>query len=381
MEKMEQKEIEQLLNLARDKSDAGRKHLINTVSDLFTNEAGALSEREHALMTDILNQLVREVEMVVRRHLAERMAVLPNAPRELILMLANDEVEVARPVLLKSEILHDIDLIEVIQHRAMEHQLAIAMRSNVSEIVSDALVEAGNIDVIKTLLANVDAKISKGTREYLVDQSKKENVYREPLIRRPDLGPELAEKMYWWVSAALRKEIASNFDIDVAALDDQIEASVKDIMVTEGSAVPKAEKKPDSAERLAKDVNITPELLIRVLRQGETSLFAALFSKYTELSGKLVRRLLFEPGGEGMAIACKAKNLQKQSFASIFLLSRKARNSENTMDPGELSRILAFYERIDSEAAATVMQQWRRDPEYLYAIKRLDRGKDDPEEK
>jgi len=263
----------------------------------------------------------------------------------------------------------------------MAHQLAIAMRKNVSEIVSDALVEAGNVDVIKTLLENVDAKISKGTREYLVDQSKKENVYCEPLIRRPDLGPELAEKMYWWVSAALRKEIAANFDVDVAALDDQIEASVKDIMAAEGGVVPKAVRKLDSAERLAKDVNVTPELLIRVLRQGEISLFAALFAKYTELSGKLVRRLLFEPGGEGMAIACKAKNLPKQIFVSIFLLSHKARASEKGMDPGELSRILAFYERIDSEAAVTVAKQWCRDPEYLYAIKRLDRGKDDPEEK
>jgi len=376
---MGDKEIEQLLNLARDKSDAGRERLINTVSDLFEEGASTLSERERALMTDILNQLVREVEMVVRRHLAERMSVLVNAPRELVLTLANDEVDVARHVLLKSELLHDIDLIEIIQHRTMGHQLAIAMRKEVSEPVSDALVETENVDVIKTLLENVDAKISKGTREYLVEQSKQENSYREPLIRRQDLGPELAEKMYWWVSAALRKEIAANFDIDAAELDDQIEASVQDIMEAEDGVVPKAKRKSDSAEHLAKDVDVTPELLVRVLRQGEVTLFAALFAKYTGLSGKLVRRLLFEPGGEGMAIACKAKNLPKQSFASIFLLSRKARPGDNAIDPGELSRILAFYERIDAEAALGVTTQWQRDPEYLYAIKRLDRAKDDTE--
>ena len=377
---MEDQEIEQLLNLARDKSDTGRERLINTVSDLFMEDGQTLTERERALMTDILTQLIREVEMAVRRHLSERMSVLPNAPRELILTLANDEIDVARPVLLKSVLLHDIDLIEVIHQRTMEHQLAIAMRKDISESVSDALVETGNTDVIKKLLENVDSKISKGTKEYLVEESQKVNAYREPLIRRPDLGPELAEKMYWWVSAALRQEIAANFDIDVTALDDHIESSVQDILESEGEAVPKAKKKPDSAERLAKDIDVTPELLVRVLRQGEVSLFAALFAKFTELSGKLVRRLLFEPGGEGMAIACKAKELPKQSFASIFLLSRKAQPSENVVDPGELSRILAFYERIDPEAAQKVMKQWQRDPEYLYAIKRLDSAKDDSEE-
>ncbi len=380
MRKMEDKEIERLLGLARDKSDAGRERLINTVSDLFTEDEQTLTERERALMTDILNQLIREVEMTVRRHLSERVPVLPHAPRELILTLANDAIDVARPILLKSEILHDVDLIEVIHQRTMEHQLAIAVRKDIGESIADALVETGSVDVIKTLLENMDSKISKGTKEYLVEESQKVDAYREPLIRRPDLGSELAEKMYWWVSAALRQEIAANFDIDVTTLDDQIESSVQDILESEGETVPKAKKKPDSAERLAKDIDVTPELLVRVLRQGEITLFAALFAKYTELSGKLVRRLLFEPGGEGMAIACKAKDLPKQTFASIFLLSRKVQPGENVVDPGELSRILAFYERIDPEAAQKVTKQWQRDPEYLYAIRRLDSAKDDSEE-
>ncbi len=84
MRKMEDKEIERLLGLARDKSDAGRERLINTVSDLFTEDEQTLTERERALMTDILNQLIREVEMTVRRHISERVSVLPHAPRELI---------------------------------------------------------------------------------------------------------------------------------------------------------------------------------------------------------------------------------------------------------------------------------------------------------
>ena len=76
----------------------------------------------------------------------------------------------------------------------MEHQLAIAMRKDIGESIADALVETGSVDVIRTLLENMDSKISRGTKEYLVEESQKVDTYREPLIRRPDLGPELARK-------------------------------------------------------------------------------------------------------------------------------------------------------------------------------------------
>ena len=50
--------------------------------------------------------------------------------------------------------LQDLDLVEVIRNRTIEHQLAIAVREHVSERVSGALVEAGHEWVITTLLSS-----------------------------------------------------------------------------------------------------------------------------------------------------------------------------------------------------------------------------------
>ena len=58
-------------------------------------------------------------------------------------MLANDDIEVAYPILAFNKVLQDADLIEVIRHRTLEHQLVIAIREDVSEAVSDALVRTG----------------------------------------------------------------------------------------------------------------------------------------------------------------------------------------------------------------------------------------------
>ncbi|MHA1569732.1 MAG: DUF2336 domain-containing protein, partial [Alphaproteobacteria bacterium] len=124
-----------LLDLARNKTLAAREELVETVSDLFFDDHRILSDHERSLMTDILRQLIHDVEMAVRRKLADRLADQPNAPHELVLTLANDEIEVAHPILLNSEVLHDVELIEIVRHRTLEHQLAIAMRRGVDEPV------------------------------------------------------------------------------------------------------------------------------------------------------------------------------------------------------------------------------------------------------
>ena len=70
---------------------------MNAVSDLFFDSQELLTDREKALMTDILRQLLHDMEMSVRRELAERLAKTENVPHELIITLANDKIEVAYP--------------------------------------------------------------------------------------------------------------------------------------------------------------------------------------------------------------------------------------------------------------------------------------------
>jgi uncharacterized protein (DUF2336 family) len=363
-------DLESLFKLARDKSTAGRKALVNAVSDLFFNNKDVLTDREKALMTDILRQIIHDVEMSVRRELAERLADAHQAPHELIVALANDEIEVAHPLLIQSDILHDFDLVEIIHHRTLEHQLAIAMRKTLTESVTDALVETGNEDVVAKMIENPSARISKSTMEYLVDQSKRVDTYQNPLLKRPDLEPELAKKMYWWVSAALRQHIVKNFTIDSADLDDTLESTVKNVIDRHGVSGEAENSKPAKlADRLAEDGKITPRMLVQVLRQGEIPLFEAMFAKISGLRPRLLRRMLFEPGGEALAILCKAVSIDKTDFASIFMLSRKARNTDRLTNPQDLKRILELFDRIQPDAADRMLKKWQRDSNFLNAIR------------
>lgn len=376
-------ELEGLFKLARDKSAAGRKALVNAVSDLFFNNKDVLTDREKALMTDILRQIIHDVEMSVRRELAERLADSRQAPHDLILALANDEIEVAHALLIQSDILHDFDLVEIIHHRTLEHQLAIAMRKTLNESVTDALVETGNEDVVAKMIENPNARISKSTMEYLVDQSKRVDTYQNPLLKRPDLEPELAKRMYWWVSAALRQHIVKNFKVDAADLDDTLETTVKNVIDRHGIASADSENsKPFKlAERLAEDGKVTPRMLVQVLRQGEVPLFEAMFSRMSGLRPRLLRRMLFEPGGEALAILCKAVGIDKADFASIFMLSRKARNTERVTHPQDLKHILDLFDRIQTDAADRMLKKWQRDSNFLNAIRVIESAGNPGDEK
>ncbi len=364
-----------LLELALDKSLEGRRELTATIGDLFNQRDEVLSERERALMTDILRKLIHDCEIVVRRDLSERLSSAPNPPHELIVALANDEIEVAEPILRASSVLRDAELVGVIRHRTQQHQLAIAMRRSLSEYVSDALVETGNIDVVKVLLENSDARISEATMAYLAEESRRVDTYQEPLLRREDLGPELAARMYLWVSAALRSHILENFDVDPSRIDDHLEEASG--AIARGSEAQKKAEPENArpaqvlARRLTKQRKVTPDFLVQVLRQGEVPLFEALFGELSGLKAPRLQSVLYDLGGEGLVIACRAMAMPKPTFATIFLLSRRGHTGTQIVDPRELSRALLLFDKIVPAAAAEVLKGWRRDWKYQDAVERV----------
>ena len=249
------------------------------------------------------------------------------------------------------------------------------MRRSLSEYVSDALVETCNIDVVKVLLENSDAQISEATMEYLAEESRRVDTYQEPILRREDLKPELAARMYLWVSAALRSHILENFDIEPSRIDDHLEAAVG--AISRGSGA-QSEAEPEKArpaevlaQRLTKQRKVTPDFLVQVLRQGEVPMFEALFGALSGLKAPRLQNVIYDSGGEGLAIACRAMAMPKPTFATIFLLSRRGHTGKQIVDPRELSRALLLFDKIVPAAAAEVMKGWCRDWNYQDAVERV----------
>jgi uncharacterized protein (DUF2336 family) len=372
-------DIRYLIGLARDKSVESRKRLVAVVSDIFFSDQAILTEYERALITDILHKLIYELAVPVREALGALLSEDESMPRAVLRALADDEIEIAAPILLNNEALLDVELIEVVRHRALEHQLMLAMRRAPLAMAADPALEPADGDLIQELLEGGDPKLVDATMAYLLEQTRGVDSFQEPILRREDLSERLAKKMVFWILAALRQHVLDRFDIDLTALDDGIEAAADDMgeRLNGERDRGRGDRSAELASALANAGQLTPGRLIQAMRQGEVSLFIAMLARLTGLRLPLVRRLLFEPGGEGLVVACRALGFDKAIVASIFLLCRRARPGDWAADPRELSRVLALYDRVQPAAAHAVLARWRRDPDFLYAIKTVEEAKVD----
>src|SRR5581483_2120340 len=93
------------------------------------------------------------------------------------------------------------------------------------------------------------------------------------------------------------------------------------------------------AHSLGEGRQLTPRLLMQTLRRGEVPLFEAMLAEMSALRPELIHRLCYEPGGQGLAIISRAVGLSREEFASVYLLTRKARPG-TAADPADLGRAL-----------------------------------------
>src|SRR5262249_53233391 len=133
------------------------------------------------------------------------------------------------PLLLRSPLLTDEDILSMIARTSDAHHEAVAARPHIGEPVTDVLARSNAEPVLVALVRNITAKISGPAYETLVEKSRKLASLQEPLSSRTDLPPALAKRMCEWVSDSLKAYILKNYDvapIRLAAALNQAEAFV-----------------------------------------------------------------------------------------------------------------------------------------------------------
>ena len=120
---------------------------------------------------------------------------------------------------------------------------------------------------------------------------------QEPLIRRPDLPPQLANNMCEWVSDALKTYIKTNYNIDAK----NVEASLSKATMVLRSEPPGPKDPPaDSAQKLIEKMAASGQLkagfLMRVLSQGQLDLFDLAFARLLDVDLNRFRPAFYEGG-------------------------------------------------------------------------------------
>lgn len=353
------RQLQNLILLAQEQSSDGRRELLREITDLFVDSHTEVGAQESADFAEIVGHLIYDVEMDVRKHLAARLSTLDGAPHNLVTLLANDEIDVARPLLATSPVLHNADLIKIVKKRSQEHLLTVSGRAEVGEEVADALAERGDDKVLETLARNEGAVISRAAAETLVAKSENQKALQEPLVTRADLPPDLMNQMYFWVSEKLRERIMlETQDLDEEVVENLLKEIQESIL---GDMTYKADidAEPSPAEKFIRRKvmlkQLDPLLLVGLLRDGRTAEFLEGFARLTSLDNGTAQRVLSDPTHQGLAIACKASGIETDDFSALARLT----SSNGTLDAADIFEVVDMYEKIPMDTAKRTMRFWR----------------------
>ena len=344
-----------VLELARDKTEQGRRILSEEVSRIFES---ALSESERHIAAEILMTLICQAEVDLRQALAERLSVIDDVPEKLILTLSYDVIEVAGTVLKNSSVLSDMDLIEIIHAKDTSYWQSIAQRTKLSAHLVDSLVATGDSATALHLVSNDNLRFSRKSMKRMgiiaVDSEK----LQAPLLQRPEVDNEMALSLYLLVSNELRKEILDTYNINAIDLDHAMQDIIDDMTRSLRQRFDVSRQMMGVAQQFAGRNEITSDLLIKTLRRGQVGFFIALFAQWLDVSPKFIRVLIEKEGGKHLAAACRAAGVLKSEFASIFLLSRSFRDEDKVVDQEELATALKNFDQINPAAAKRVLSAW-----------------------
>jgi uncharacterized protein DUF2336 len=196
-----------LIKLAREGTDEAHKQLFAQISDLVAADLDQRSDNELALFAEVMLQLYGLSSAKDRSRLAQKLAPQSNTPPQLARRIAEDEVNVAMPVLASCPVLSQEDLLDIVERISNAHLQVLARRPDLSTEVSDEIAKKGDRPVHRILAGNREIKLSRETMLDLVKYAAEDGVLLEDLALRSDLTPTVCQALLPLVNDDTRRRL------------------------------------------------------------------------------------------------------------------------------------------------------------------------------
>ena len=318
-----------LLTLARSRTTDDRQRLLLALAAMC--DATPPDGQVSPVLGEIFLALARQAEHDIRRCLAESLAGAEWAPPALITLLALDDIEIARPIIARSPLLRDADLLKILVEATLEHHIEVARRPNLGSTVADAVIDAAEPATMTALAANRTAEISEDGLRRLVEQSRRVAALRAPLTRHPRLNDALARELYAWVGQALRQAISERFRVDDAAMTQAIDVAViaagpkrtPSVVVDEPNVAEREEMERRLVAKLQSAGQLRAGFLIRAIREKRLSLFEHGLAALAGFTVTQVRSGIMRPSPDALCLACNAVGIDRAVFPAVLDEVRK----------------------------------------------------------
>lgn len=356
---------EPALNPERPPEHRARHALLKRLADVVSLPASRINTFERAVTGDLLVEILRLASVEDRRRVATRLAPLSDLPSNLLRMLLRDDPSVAGPLIEQCAGLTDSDLAACARDATEDHRFLMASRRGLSEIVTETLMSFGEIGVIEAVLRNTTARLSQPALEGVVSLSRHHPGLCVPLLRRPELRPSGAYVMFWWCGPDERRTILQRFAVSREVMQEVVE-DVFAMAAAENWSDPVARKALQFIERRQRNraaIEKSPfmDLEQAVATAGRDGLSREVASEIAYLSGikpLTGAKILGDPGGEAVAILCKATGLSRADLTALWRSMRRPETDASGAVHPTWERVQVTYEMLAVDRAQTVLRYW-----------------------
>jgi uncharacterized protein (DUF2336 family) len=332
---------------------ARRVETLRRVTDLFINGAVDYSNDQVELFDDVFQCLMEHIETSAKALLANRLAEIDTAPPLTIRALAFDDlIEVAAPVLSRSERLDDETLIETARNKSQAHLMAISTRRVLSGAVTDVLVLRGNDEVIQSTVNNPGAEFSERGFTRLVNRAEGDDNLATCLGMRPTMPRHLYLKLLAKASATVRGRLEAAHpplagDVPNAVREATRRAHTAPAAITKETAIAHA-----LVKSLYEDGRLDEKQVASFAEAGKFDEANAAIAALANVSVTTAESMMVETRAEGVMILAKVSGMSWATVKAIIDM----RDELSDLAPTDLAACKATYERLRPSTAQQVLR-------------------------
>jgi uncharacterized protein (DUF2336 family) len=334
-----------------------RAKTLQRVTDLFVFGSSHFSGDHVAVFDGVFSHLIADIELSARVALADRLAAIPNAPPKVIRALAfDDTIEVAGPVLARSDALDNVTLVENANTRSQEHLLAITQRKVLAETVTDVLVERGNREVALKVAQNAGAKFSDAGYVRLIKRSDRDDELAQSVGARPEIPRHHFLRLLSTASKAVRLALEAAHPGHASEIKNVV-ANVATAIQTKAAATSRDYAAARSLVEAMRTLGRLGESDVEAFaRAGKFEETAAALAALSALPIDVIERAMVQDRSETILLVSKAIGLSWPTVRAVLLL----RAGKRGVPASVLEQCLAVFNRLKRETAQEVVDFQRQ---------------------
>ena len=332
-----------------------RDEAARRICELFFEGAEGLSPRHVEFFDGILTKLVPRTDLLVRADIADQLASVSNAPRNLVCQLAlDDEIVIAGPLLRFSPVIDEGVLVEIAREKSQEHLLAMTERPTLSSGLTDVIVDRGDQEVVRAVAGNTGAAFSSTGFSTLVKRASHDGLLTLTVGQRDDIPDENLKDLLAGSLDVIRRRL-------VETVKPSRQAAIKRAMSDISNLVlPEARRDFDPALRavrsLQKAGNLTESALLLFAKAYKYEESIAALSAMSGVRIATLDRLISGDRYDPILIVSKVIGLEWATVRALILL----RTGPNRVpSQADLEGARVNFTRLMPATAERVVNFWK----------------------